>query len=580
MLSFFRKGGVAQFVVAAVAVGIIVVFVLEFRAGRGQSASWKQECAVEVYGSCIAPKEFQAAFLLVVPRGTPAKEIKKLSLRRQVLEGLVERELLMKEAERLGIAISEDEIDDELMSGRAHVSLPVSQPTLVAQLMLCRPDELGRACDVPFEMVRYLPVKSVQSGAFDIKIYERVIRNTTNRSPKEFKEMQRRELIAKRLRELVQSRARVSDGEAFAAFQRSNSRAVVRTVDIKRNWVAKYAADVSDAAVDRWAFENKEQVDEAWKTGQSAFKADCPLVSEIVQRFEPGSGEDEKVELRKKLEDALVKIKAGSPFGAVARQASSGEHALVGGELGCLEESYGPGAQELLQAAGKLKPGQVSPILESSVGFHIVQFHGKLAAADVEKVGRRQVARKLAVKFLADDLAKKLAGELIEKVKGGAKLEDATAELAARYASKDQSKPKPAAPGVAPKPAPKPAALEDADRPEVDVSPPFDMTLNPIPNAMPTENPAAFAYALEKPGGVHPTPIATTDGVAVLELREKTLAKREDFEKDRAALLRKARKDKEEDAVVRYLAALRKAAEDKVKIDQRFVEDPKDERTE
>ena len=51
---------------------------------------------------------------------------------------------------------------------------------------------------------------------------------------------------------------------------------------------------------------------------------------------------------------------------------------------------------------------------------------------------------------------------------------------------------------------------------------------------------------------------------------------REDFAKDKLPLMRKMRDKKEHDAVVRYVLELRKAGESKIKINQRFVEEPKD----
>src|SRR5688500_1326803 len=110
MLSLFRKGGVAQVLVAAVAVGIILIFVLEFRAGRGASSALSQECALEVSGECVDPKDFNASLSLIVPRGVEGKKIRELGLRKHTMEGLVERELLLQEAKRLGIAIGGDEI--------------------------------------------------------------------------------------------------------------------------------------------------------------------------------------------------------------------------------------------------------------------------------------------------------------------------------------------------------------------------------------------------------------------------------------------------------------------------------------
>ena len=517
---------------------------------------------------------------MVIPRGVPAKKVRELGLRKQTVEGLVERELLMQEAKRLGIAISDDEIDEELQHGRARVSLPAAEATLPLQLQLCRPKEVGDACEVPFETLRLLPVKSTQSGAFDYKIYERVVRNSTNRSPKEFREMQRRELIAARMRDLVRSRARISEAEALLQFERENSRAVVRSVEVKRDWMMKYAVDVSDAAVDRWIFENKEQVDEAWKTAKDQFKPGCLLVNEIKVEFQPGMEDDAKAELRKKIDEARTRIKAGTSFESAALQAATPGSASAGGDLRCLDAGKAPGSEDLIKAAEKLKPGEISPVLETADGFHLLKLHHKLTDKDVEATGRRAVARKLAARFLADDLAKRFSNDLIAKLKEGADLEQATETLVEQYAKVAPIKE--AAKSVLPTAAPakaEPPALGDPDKPAVDVSPPFNTTLNPIPAALPTEAPASLAFALEKPGAVHPAPIATRDGFAVMQLKEKNLAKREDFAKDRLALMRKMRDAKEHDAVVRYVLELRKTGESKIKINQRYVEEPKSSET-
>jgi hypothetical protein len=206
----------------------------------------------------------------------------------------------------------------------------------------------------------------------------------------------------------------------------------------------------------------------------------------------------------------------------------------------------------------------------------LVKLVGKLKHDQVETVGRRVAARRLAAKFLGDELAKKLGDELIDKVKAGTSLDTAARELTERYADHHEiakTKAPPTA-GVATKTPSTPPALEDAEKPAVDISPPFNMRLNPIPEALPTETPAAFAYALDKPGALHPTPIATKDGVAVMQLKEKTLAKREDFDKERLSLMRELRKTKEVDAVVRYVARLRKSAGDELKVDKKFAEEP------
>ena len=550
MLNFFRGSGVGKSIVAAVVFAVIIVFVIEFRAGSNRGGSkLTRECAVSVHGECVEQKEFFAAVGLITPQGIPAKALREYKLRHQILQGLVERELLVKAAEDLGISVSEKEIDEELAAGRAHVSLPAAMSKQVIGF-----DE---------QLVRPLPVKSSQTKEFDYKIYERAVRNITNRSPREFKEMQKRELIAARMRALVRSRVRISEAEAFESFQRERSKAVIRSVETKRDWFAKYAVDLSTAAVDAWLEENKAQVDEAWKAEQTNFTAGCQLVSEIVVNAGEGATDTDKTLGRDRIESARKRLEQGESFADVAKAISDGPAAVFGGELGCLTEASRPEAKELLETVKALKPGARSDVIETTAGFHIVKLDGVLDEASREKLGRRVIGKKLAGRFKADERAKQFAVELIERVKGGAKLDEATLALTKSYLA------------AAGKPAKgeEDPALEDPARPKVEISAPFGPSGSPFFSAM--ENVAALAFNLQKPDDVHDKPITTRSGFLVVQLKEKELARREDFDKDRAELLRKLRSAKEQDAEVRYLAELRRAGQGKIKVDESLAEEPK-----
>lgn len=570
MLSFFRKGGTGQVVIGAVVFAVIVVFIMEFRPGRQGGAGISRDCAVKIQDSCIDRKEYFAAYGLIVPRELPQKKVKSMGLRKTIMEGFVERELLLKEAERLGVSVSEEELDEELSAGRARVSLPYGQLGF-----------LGYSLGISEDMVRLLPVKSTQTSEFDYKIYERVVRNTTNRSPKEFKEMQRREVVAQRVRDLVRSRVRVSESEAYGQWERERSKAVARVASISRLWFGKWVVDASDATVDAWAAKNEKQVDEAWKQAQPAWKAECPIVSEIVFNVEEESGDVSKTEKREKAQAALDRVKKGEAFEVVAKAVSEGGNADVGGELGCLNENYGPGAKELLDAAKTLKPGQVSAVVESKRGFHVLKLHSLLAEKDLEKLGKRATAKRLAVPALGTELAKEFADKLIEKAKAGAKLEDATKELALEYAKRGAPAKKPVVllPGVTPPPAApakdagEPPAMADPLRPKVEITAPFNIAGAPVEGAMPGEAPAAKLFELKDVDMVLDKPVKLATGFAVLQLKEKNLAKKEDFAKDRFTVLRALRLSKEQDAVARYIASLRSKVKDKITYDQRLLEE-------
>ena len=219
MLKAFRQQGLTSAVYGVLIVAIVVVFVVQFRPGaQGKTSSLKQECAAEVRGRCIEPKEYQAELMLAAPRVEPS-QLRAMGIRRAILDGLVERTLLVQDADRLGITVSEDDLDNELVAGRAHLSLPVESARMYANWLGLGPD-----------IVRRLEVTNKATKAFDYKVYDKKIREASNRSPTEFKAMQKEELVAARMRDLVRSRVRVGDEEAFTTYQREKAN-VRRTVD-------------------------------------------------------------------------------------------------------------------------------------------------------------------------------------------------------------------------------------------------------------------------------------------------------------------------------------------------------------
>lgn len=561
MMNLFRRGGGGQWIVAAVASVIIVVFAVEFRTGRGSSrAPVGEQCAVKIQGSCTPQKDFHAAYGLIAYQGIPAKQLKAMKLPELVLEGLVERELLIAEAQKLGVGVGDDDIDIELTQGRAHVSLPVAvADALGFRLGLCIPDPMTYSCASGVPLFRLLPVKRAQDKKFDNKIYERVIRTYTNRGPKQFREMQEREIIAARMRELVRSRVRIARDEAWQIYQRGASTVTAKYVSLDRDWFARYAIELSPTSVDAWAAQHKDQIEDAIKTDKERFSAGCTLASELAFHFGPETTDAEKTQLRAKADAALERIRKGhEPFEQVARQVGTGDSALVGGSIGCLNESYGTGAKELMEAVDKIKDQEVSPVIESARGFHVLRRDGKLAEAEVDATVRHAAARRLAVRFLADEAMQKFATELLQKLGDGASADATTSALISDLVTLKGSK-------LKDKLA---AALADESRPKVTTSMPFTGEEAPGPEFLPFSGIGTKLFALEQPGQVLKEPVPTRHGIAVVSLLAKKEASRDDFEKEASSLIERLRDEKAKEALVEYVARLRKQAADHIKVDE------------
>jgi len=92
---------------------------------------------------------------------------------------------------------------------------------------------------------------------------------------------------------------------------------------------------------------------------------------------------------------ALERVKAGETFALVAREMSEGPTAKQGGDLGYFRKGLMLPAIE--QAAFSLKPGEVSPVIRTSSGYHLVLVEDRRAIpakplADVKEELRSRLA--------------------------------------------------------------------------------------------------------------------------------------------------------------------------------------------
>jgi parvulin-like peptidyl-prolyl isomerase len=99
-------------------------------------------------------------------------------------------------------------------------------------------------------------------------------------------------------------------------------------------------------------------------------------VRHILIKAEKSASTDVKKKARERTEEVLKKIKAGEDFGKLAVEYSDDPMSQAkGGDLGFVEK--GQIVKMFDEAAFKLNPGEVSDIIESSYGFHIIRMEEK-----------------------------------------------------------------------------------------------------------------------------------------------------------------------------------------------------------
>ena len=81
----------------------------------------------------------------------------------------------------------------------------------------------------------------------------------------------------------------------------------------------------------------------------------------------------------KRAEEAMQQIRSGGNFASIAAAYSDASDALTGGDMGWRAQDRLPSLY--VEAVANLNPGQVSAILKSANGFHIVKLINKRAAA-------------------------------------------------------------------------------------------------------------------------------------------------------------------------------------------------------
>jgi peptidyl-prolyl cis-trans isomerase SurA len=133
--------------------------------------------------------------------------------------------------------------------------------------------------------------------------------------------------------------------------------------------------------------------------------------------------------LRAKAEDARKKLQEGADFAQVSAAMSDASNALEGGKIGWKKPTELP---ELFQAALKpLKTGELSEILRSSNGFHILKMadrRGSSTPLMITQTHARHILIK-ASEVLSDDEAKRRMDDIKERLDNGGNF----VELARQY---------------------------------------------------------------------------------------------------------------------------------------------------
>ena len=123
--------------------------------------------------------------------------------------------------------------------------------------------------------------------------------------------------------------------------------------------------------------------------------------SHILIKVEPQANESQKAAAQKKMEKIQNKLKKGEDFAALAKEFSQCPSSAKNGDLGYF--SRGKMAKPFEEAAFALKPGEVSDIVETRFGYHLI------------KVTDKKSENAIAFEAIKDRLGKYLKQKNVQK---------------------------------------------------------------------------------------------------------------------------------------------------------------------
>ncbi len=369
MLDFVRNKQKSIIIKIAFAI-IILSFVIGYAmlstpggpAGEDQSA----EAAV-VNGKAIAYNDFQTTYSnlyqvyqnIYQDQFTPALE-KQLKLAEKTLDSLIDQALLQDEAELQQIEISGKELVDAI------ANIPAFQENGV------------------FSKDRYLQVLA----------YQRL-------NSEQFEAMQRSELITSKVREQLQAGITVTDEEIDEEFRNNNEKVNLnyvsltpasfeKKVKVTNEALATYFAEqqevfrtpemvslqylqfVPERYIDEVTFDENE-LDKYHRRHLEQFEIlEKIKASHILIKVDEGTDQAVREEKKAFAEKLLEEVKAGKDFAELARVNSDDTASAVkGGNLGYF--TRGSMVKPFEQAAFNMKPGDISEVVETTFGYHIIK---------------------------------------------------------------------------------------------------------------------------------------------------------------------------------------------------------------
>jgi len=367
MLDFIRRSAgswMLKFILGAIVLVFIFWGVGNFRSGR-------MSVIAKVNGEKILLEEYNSAYARTLDRYTqmfggniPEAIFKRLNLKQAVLNDLINRTLIRQQAQKMGIMVSDEEVQEIILN------IPAFK----------------------------------RNGVFDQTLYQRALAQA-RLTPTAFEAQVRNQLLAEKLRALLTAGLDVPETEIKDYFNYENQQINLAFVEIKATECEK---DVhpKDADLQQWYEEHKEayktdpqiqlryllfkkaDIEKDVKVGDDEVKQyyeshkkefhqpERVAARHILLKVPQNAPKEEEDKVSKKAFELYERIKKGEDFAKLAKEFSEDPgSAPRGGDLGPF--TRGIMVKPFEDVAFSLKEGEVSKPVRTQFGYHIIKVYKK-----------------------------------------------------------------------------------------------------------------------------------------------------------------------------------------------------------
>ncbi|MES0371097.1 MAG: SurA N-terminal domain-containing protein [Mariprofundaceae bacterium] len=316
--------------------------------------------------------------------------VEKLGVKEETIQTLINRKLMLNEAAKMGLTAPEAALLASLHSDPAFQS----------------------------------------ADGFDANRYRVLTRNMGFRTTRDYEDEQRLNLMVDALQQAVVGSAQVTDNDIRDNFNREFEQRVLSAIivdpatmlnkikidDAKardyyeanlQNYrsalkVKLVAVEISPAIFATEMAVDSADVEAAYNERKAEFtKPEQRRASHILVRMTNNADESARSAAFKKIEAAKARLVAGEDFGTVAKEVSDDVTSGKGGDLGFFPR--GAMLPEFDTAAFNLAKGEVSDVIETQFGLHIIQLK-EIKTAE-------ETSLKNVYDSLADEIRKEKSGE-------------------------------------------------------------------------------------------------------------------------------------------------------------------------